>query len=56
MSRAWDGAISFQEPGDISVSGSGVAIWDAPHYFGAAHGLSCSNISLNADAGVRNAI
>ena len=48
--------ISYQEPGDVSVSGSGVVIEDAPYYFGATHSLSEAHISFNADADVNDVV
>lgn len=48
--------ISYQEPGDVSVSGSGVIIEDAPYYFGATHSLSEAHISFNADSHVGNVV
>lgn len=48
--------ISYQEPGDVSVSGSGVVMEDTPYYFGATHSLSEAHISFNADADVGDVV
>lgn len=41
--------ISFQEPGDVDVSGKIVVIEDTPYYFAGTHSLSQENISFNSD-------
>ena len=48
--------ISFQEPGDVSVSGKIVVIEDTPYYFGGTHSLSQENISFNSDMEVGNIV
>ena len=46
-------SISFEEPGDVDVSGHGVVMEDTPYYFGGTHSLDRTNhISFNAEAGV----
>ncbi len=42
--------ISFQEPGDVSVSGKIVVIEDTPYYFAGTHSLASEkNISFKSD-------
>lgn len=43
--------ISYQEPGDVDVSGHGVVMEDTPYYFGGTHSLSGDHISFNAGEG-----
>lgn len=45
--------ISFQEPGDVDVSGHGVVMEDTPYYFGGTHSLSGDHISFNDDPSSR---
>lgn len=48
--------ISFQEPGDVDVSGHGVVMEDTPYYFGGTDSLSEAHISFNAEAGVDDVV
>ena len=48
--------ISYQQPGDVSVSGHGVVIEDAPYYFGATHSLSEEHISFNTGDDVSDVV
>ena len=48
--------ISFQEPGDVSVSGKIVVMEDTPYYFAGTHSLSGDNISFNSDMEVGNIV
>lgn len=48
--------ISYQQPGDVSVSGKGVVIEDAPYYFGGTHSLSGDHISFDADSEVGSVV
>lgn len=41
--------ISFEQPGDVSVSGKIVVMEDTPYYFAGKHSLSQENISFKSD-------
>ena len=48
--------ISFQEPGDVDVSGHGVVMEDTPYYFGGTHSLTEAHISFQANEGIENVV
>lgn len=48
--------ISFQEPGDVDVSGHSAVMEDTPYYFGGTDSLSEAHISFNASAEVSDVV